>query len=136
MLGDNIAKVGWPTCGEIDILESIGPVAKTIYGTLHGPGYSGGQGIQGRYHSDKPISEDFHVYAIEWSPNEIKWFFDDHCYSTVTPAETKGHPWVFDQPFFIIMNLAVGGDWPGYPDATTTFPQRMLIDYVRVYNKA
>jgi len=136
MLGEDIDHRGWPACGEIDILESIGPVAKTVYGTLHGPGYSGGSGIQGRYNSEAPLSDDFHVYGIEWEPNVIRWYFDGKCYSTVTRERVGTHGWPFDQPFFIIMNLAVGGDWPGNPDATTTFPQRLVIDYVRVYEQS
>ena len=136
MLGADIGTAGWPGCGEIDILESIGPEAKIAYGTLHGPGYSGGNGIQGRYHSEASLADDYHVYGVEWRPGSIKWFVDGNCYSTVTPDQTHGHPWVFDQPFFIILNLAVGGYWPGYPDATTTFPQRMLVDYVRAYEKS
>ena len=135
MLGDDIGTAGWPGCGEIDILESVGPVAKTVYGTLHGPGYSGGSGIQGKYLSEKPLSDDFHIYAIEWEPGEIRWFFDDKCYSTIKRERVGEKGWPFDQPFYIIMNLAIGGYWPGNPDATTTFPQQMLIDYVRVYKQ-
>ena len=136
MLGDNINKVGWPKCGEIDILESIEVVAKTAHGTLHGPGYSGGEAISKQFESKTGLADAFHIYAIEWSPKEIKWFIDDHCYSTVTPETVKGHDWVFDQPFFMILNLAIGGNWPGYPDASTTFPQRLIIDYVKVYKES
>lgn len=135
LLGDDIGKVGWPACGEIDIMESIGD-ATTAYGTLHGPGYSGASGIQSKYvlTGQKPFQDDFHLFAIEWDPKTIRFFVDDVMYSSKTsrdlPPKTK---WVFDHPFFIILNLAVGGNWPGSPDANTVFPQMMRIDYVRVY---
>ncbi len=136
MLGENIDEVGWPVCGEIDILESIEVVAKTAFGTLHGPGYSGDSAITRKFESKIALADDFHIYAIEWSQNEIRWFIDEHCYSTVTPETVKGQDWVFDQPFFMILNLAVGGNWPGNPDSTTTFPQRLIIDYVKVYKES
>ncbi|HWD38971.1 MAG TPA: glycoside hydrolase family 16 protein [Fimbriimonas sp.] len=135
MLGANAGGVGWPECGEIDILESVGPVAKTAYGTLHGPGYSGGDSIGGKIETPKSLADDFHVYAVEWAPDQIRWFLDDKCYNTLTPKDIRGNKWVFDHPFFLIMNLAVGGGWPGNPDATTVFPQRMVVDYVRVYKQ-
>jgi beta-glucanase (GH16 family) len=135
LLGESISHGGWPNCGEIDILESVGAAPMTVYGTLHGPGYSGGSGIQGHFAVDKPLSDDFHTYAIEWEPNEIRWYFDGKCYSTVTRDRVANHDWPFDKPFFIILNLAVGGYWPGNPDNTTTFPQRLIVDYVRVYTQ-
>ena len=80
------------------------------------------------------LKNDFHVYAIEWQENEIRWFFDDQEYFKLTPADVPD-AWIFDHEFFIIMNLAVGGRWPGYPDDTTVFPQQMFVDYVRVYQR-
>jgi beta-glucanase (GH16 family) len=139
MLGTNLATVGWPKCGEIDILENIGREPTIVHGTVHGPGYSGGGGIGGPYSlpGKAPFANDFHVYAVEWTTNQIKWFVDGNQFFSVTPANLpKGSPWVFTQPQFILLNLAVGGQWPGYPDATTTFPQRMTVDYVRVYAPA
>ncbi len=136
MLGDNIDIAGWPSCGEIDIIESVGPVVKTVFGTLHGPGYSGADGIQGKLEVQKSLADDFHVYAVEWEPGEIRWYFDDKCYQTITKDKVPGKGWPYDQPFFIILNLAVGGYWPGNPDATTVFPQRLVIDYVRVMKRA
>jgi beta-glucanase (GH16 family) len=125
---------GWPATGEIDIMENIGRLPNTVHGTIHGPGYSGSAGPTAQYTAPSPLSDDFHTYAIEWQPNRISWFFDGIQYSTKTPADIGGNRWVFDHPFYLLMNLAVGGLWPGYPDASTVFPQRFLIDYVRVYS--
>ena len=139
MLGVNIDSVGWPTCGEIDIMENIGKTSDqgTDHGTIHGPGYSGGNGIGGTYTlpGGAKLSDDFHIYAIEWTTNQIKWFLDTNQFFTATPASLPGGTtWVFTAPQFIILNLAVGGKWPGNPDGTTVFPQQMLVDYVHVYN--
>ena len=136
MLGTNITSVPWPSCGEIDILENIGREPTTVHGTIHGPGYSGGNAIGGPYSlpGNPAFADDFHVYAVEWSTNMIKWFVDGTQYFTVTPASLpNGSAWVFTAPQFIILNLAVGGNWPGYPDGTTVFPQRLIVDHVRVY---
>lgn len=136
MLGTDIKTVGWPKCGEIDIMENIGREPSTVHGTVHGPGYSGGNGIGGgtTLSGGQKLADDFHLYAIEWETNRIRWYLDSQLYFTVTPtnlpADTK---WVFDHPHFILLNLAVGGNWPGKPDATTVFPQKLLVDYVRVY---
>lgn len=139
MLGTNITSVGWPSCGEIDILENIGREPTIIHGTVHGPGYSGGNGIGGPYSlpGNPAFADDFHVYAVEWSTNQIKWFLDGVQYFTITPASLPGGAaWVFTAPQFMILNVAVGGNWPGYPDGTTVFPQRMTVDYVRVYTSS
>jgi beta-glucanase (GH16 family) len=135
MLGSNFDAVGWPNCGEIDIMENIGREPRTVHGTIHGPGYSGGGGIGGSYlfPSGVNVADDYRVFAIEWETNRISWFVDSNLYLTLTPANLGGRAWVFNQPFFIILNVAVGGNWPGNPDATTVFPQQMLVDYVRVY---
>jgi beta-glucanase (GH16 family) len=139
MLGANIDSARWPTCGEIDIMENIGREPGVVHGTLHGPGYSGGAGIGGPFSlpGGGAFADDFHVYAVEWTPDRIAWFVDDRQYFTVTPPTLPaGAKWVFDRPQFILLNVAVGGNWPGYPDATTVLPQRMLVDYVRVYAPA
>lgn len=135
-LGNNIDTVSWPQSGELDIMEHIGSEPSTVYGTVHGPGYSGANGIGGNYTlpAGQQLKDDFHIFAVEWEPAEIRWYIDNTLYATVTPDDVPGE-WVFDHPFFIIMNIAVGGYWPGYPDATTTFPQVMMVDYVRVYQK-
>src|SRR5258708_1870750 len=139
MLGDNIGTVGWPTCGEIDIMENIGKEPSIVHGTFHGPGYSGAQGISAAYAlaNGQKFSDDFHTFAVEWEPNVMRFYVDGLLYKTRTPADLPpGKTWVFDHPFFIILNLAVGGFWPGNPDATTVFPQTMQVDYVRVYQRA
>lgn len=135
MLGEDLYRKGWPGAGEIDILEFIGREPNRIYATVHAPGYSGGDGVGGSmFVPGDSLRNDFHVYAIEWEENQIRWYFDDQEYFRLTPADVPDE-WIFDHPFFIILNLAVGGRWPGYPDETTTFPQFLYIDYVRVYEK-
>ena len=131
MLGQDIGSVGWPNSGEIDIMENVGKEPNTVYGTVHGPGYSGGGGITGSRNIGRPLADDFHQYAIEWSPNLIRWFLDGSEYHRVTPANVTG-TWVFNKPEFLLLNVAVGGNWPGYPDGSTQFPQQMLVDWVRV----
>ncbi len=136
LLGTNITAVSWPTCGEIDIMENIGKEPTLIHGTVHGPGYSGGGGIGAPYSlpGNAAFADDFHIYAIEWTTNQIKWFVDGLQYFSVTPASLpSGATWVYTQPQFLLLNLAVGGTWPGNPDGTTVFPQRLTVDYVRVY---
>ena len=135
MLGAQFPTVGWPACGEIDIMEHIGREPKTVHGTVHGPGFNRGDGIGASYHVDEgSMADEFHIFAIEWLPGHIQWFVDGNLFHTVsiTSLPPEGR-WVFDQPFFLLLNVAVGGDWPGIPDSTTQFPQQMLVDYVRVY---
>jgi beta-glucanase (GH16 family) len=138
MMGDDIAKKDWPTCGEIDIMENIGKEPSVVHGTIHGPGYSGDKGIGASYglSNDQRFADDFHVYAVEWEKKAIRFYVDDHLYETRTPVELpKATKWVYDHPFFILLNVAVGGGWPGNPDSTSVFPQAMLVDYVRVYKR-
>ena len=138
MLGSNVDQVGWPLCGEIDIMENIGREPSTVHGTIHGPGYSGGNSIGSPYTlpNGQRFSDDFHVYKVEWEPTAIRWYVDGNLYQTRTPSSLPaGTNWVYDHPFFLILNVAVGGGWPGNPDQTTVFPQTMLIDYVRVYKQ-
>lgn len=136
MLGEGIKTVGWPACGEIDILEVIGANPNQVHGTMHGPGYSAAKGPTATFTLPSgTLDLDYHVYAIDWSPNKITWSFDGEVYHTQTPETLPpGTKWVFnDTPFFLLVNLAVGGNWPGNPDATTSFPQVFSIDYIRVY---
>jgi beta-glucanase (GH16 family) len=139
MLGTNIDTTPWPACGEIDIMENIGREPRTIHGTVHGPGYSGDYGIGGpvTLPVGTAIADDFHVFAVECEAASIRWFMDGQQYFSVTPARLpRNARWVFNQPKFILLNLAMGGKWPGNPDATSAFPQRMIVDYVRVYEKS
>jgi beta-glucanase (GH16 family) len=138
MLGDDIGTVSWPGCGEIDIMENIGREPTLVHGTLHGPGYSGGQGIGAAYPnpSGRPFADDFHVYAVEWEPQAIRWSVDGVVYQTRTPADLRGARWVFDHGFFLLINVAVGGNWPGAPDGTTRLPQELHVDWVRVHARA
>jgi beta-glucanase (GH16 family) len=137
MLGDNIGTVDWPACGEIDIMENLGHRPGTIHGSLHGPGYSGSRPLHESYSlpDGHAFSDGYHVFAVNWSPDLIEWSVDHHVYYTCTPAQLPGNArWVFNgRPFFLLLNLAVGGGWPGNPDATTVFPQTLYIDYVRVF---
>jgi beta-glucanase (GH16 family) len=138
MLGNDIDSVSWPQCGEIDIMENIGSEPGTVHGSMHGPGYSGGSDLTASYAlpGGAKLGDDFHVYAVEWEAGSVSFYIDDTLYETQTPADIPaGTTWVFDQPFFLLLNVAVGGSWPGDPDATTVFPQTMLVDYVRVYTK-
>jgi len=138
MLGNDIEKPGWPACGEIDIMENIGKEPALVHGTIHGPGYSGANGIGAAYAlpDDQRFADDFHVFAVEWEPNAIRFYVDDHLYATRIPTDLpQGTKWVYDHPFFLLLNVAVGGGWPGNPDPTTVFPQTMLVDYVRVYKR-
>jgi beta-glucanase (GH16 family) len=138
MLGNDIPKVGWPMCGEIDIMENIGKEPSIVHGTIHGPGYSGDAGIGASYSlpTGDRFADAYHVYAIEWEPKAIRWYIDGVLSKTVTPSNLPtGTAWVFNHPFFLLLNVAVGGNWPGSPDASTVFPQVMLVDYVRVYQR-
>jgi beta-glucanase (GH16 family) len=139
LLGNDISSVSWPQCGEVDIMENIGSTPSTNYGSLHGPGYSGGQDLTGSYTlpGGATLPAGFHLFALEWDASSINFYVDGVNYETRTPADVPaGDQWVYDHPFFVILNVAVGGYWPGDPDSTTQFPQTMQVDYVRVYTKA
>jgi len=145
MLGENFGTAGWPSCGELDIMENFGAGknnASVNNGTAHGPGYSGGSGIGKAYTLPlgQKVADDYHVYAIEWSQDSVVWMVDGVQFHKITPASLPaGRQWVFNAPFFILLNLAIGGPttFLGTPDKTAPFPpQDMLIDYVRVYQPA
>lgn len=134
MLGNNLGQVGWPASGEIDIMEHVGYEPTTTHGALHGPGYSGNTPLTGAHNLGQYVDVNYHVYAVEWDANGIRWFRDNIQFYSVTRAQVQAYgQWVFDQPFFLLLNVAVGGNWPGSPDAGSIFPQRMYVDYVRVY---
>ncbi|HEV2425817.1 MAG TPA: glycoside hydrolase family 16 protein [Terriglobia bacterium] len=141
MLGADIDKVHWPGCGEIDVMENIGKEPSTVHGSLHGPGPRGAGTDDMTAGFTLPhgqrFSDGFHVFGIEWQPGEIDFYVDNTRYFTAAPrGMPHGTGWVFDHPFFLLLNLAVGGSWPGNPDSSTQFPQQMLVDYVRVYAPA
>jgi beta-glucanase (GH16 family) len=136
LLGADLDSVGWPGSGEIDVMENVGREPAVVHGTVHGPGYSGSDGITAAdtLRGGAAYADAFHVFAIEWQPEEIRWYVDGRQYHRVTPADLpRGAAWAFNHPFFVILNLAVGGAWPGDPDSTTTFPQQLVVDYVRAY---
>jgi beta-glucanase (GH16 family) len=139
MLGNNIPSVGWPACGEIDIMENIGKEPGTVHGSLHGPSTTGATSDTSDPFSlpaEQKFADDFHLYAVEWEQGVVRFYVDTNLYATVKQSQwPAGGTWVFDHPFFLLLNVAVGGDWPGSPDNTTQFPQQMLVDYVRVYTK-
>jgi beta-glucanase (GH16 family) len=132
MLGNNINTVSWPSCGEIDIMENIGKEPSIIHGSLHGPGYDVGAAFT--LPNGQRFSDDFHIFDVEWEPGTIRFYVDGQLYETQS-SSSAGSGWVFDHPFFTLLNVAVGGNWPGSPDDTTVFPQTMLVDYVRVYQR-
>jgi beta-glucanase (GH16 family) len=133
MLGANSDTVIWPQCGEIDIMEYLGNSPTKIFGTVHGPGYSAGESVSKNFFlSNSRFDTDFHIFGIEWDENRVNFYVDDFLYHSVTPEDVPGE-WVFNQSFYMILNVAVGGNLPGAPNGETPFPQEMLVDYIRVY---
>lgn len=133
LLGNDCEQNTWPLCGEIDIMEYRGQHPTLIEGSVHGPGYSAGNAISKSYTLENGrFDTDFHVFGIEWGPDFINFYVDDALYNQITPNDVPGQ-WVFDHPFYIIMNVAVGGNYVGSPNSETQFPQTMLVDYIRVY---
>jgi beta-glucanase (GH16 family) len=134
LLGDNMPEVGWPAAGEIDVMENIGKEPRSVHASVHGPGYSGAEAPTGVTHTRADLAAGFHTFRVDWAPRLIVWYLDGVEYFRVTPANLSSDDrWVFDRPFYLLLNLAVGGNWPGNPDATTRFPQSLLVDYVRVW---
>ncbi|MCH2081108.1 MAG: family 16 glycosylhydrolase [Saprospiraceae bacterium] len=137
MLGTNISDIGWPACGEIDIMELVGHEPGKIHGTAHwgaqGQGYSNNAGNAYQLQSGK-FSDEYHVFSIIWEPDQMTWMVDDNVYFVLGNADIQ-ESYPFNEEFFFIFNIAVGGNWPGYPDASTQFPQRMIVDYIRVFEK-
>jgi len=139
MMGSDVDAVNWPQCGEIDIMENIGAEPGKVHGTLHGPLYSGANPLTGAYslQHQQHFADSFHRFSVEWDPDVIRFYVDDVLFETQNSDNIPSFKhWAFNHPFYLLLNLAVGGDWPGSPDATTQFPATMLVDYVRVYQRA
>jgi beta-glucanase (GH16 family) len=135
LLGSDVETVGWPECGEIDIMEYRGQQTNLIHGTVHGPGYSGGNSVTKSFGFEQDrFDVDFHLFAVEWGADYIRFYVDEALYQEIKPGDLSGQ-WVFDHSFFIILNIAVGGNYVGFPTSETPFPQTMLVDYVRVYKE-
>lgn len=135
MLGQNINEVGWPQCGEIDIMEQKGQTPFISYGSLHGPGYSAGNALTGSYRLEtERFDQDFYVYAVEWGHDYVDFFLNDILYHSISSTQVPGE-WVYNQDFFILLNVAVGGSFVGAPNDNTPFPASMYVDYVRVYKE-
>lgn len=132
-LGTDIAENPWPQSGEIDFMEFVGRLPKEIFGTIHGPGYSGGQSFGNTYTFDEEVSDRFHTFAVDWTPERIVWRVDGVAYHEAVPEDVAPSEWVFEHPFFLLLNTAVGGNFGGAVGADTTFPREMRIDYVRVH---
>ena len=132
-LGNDFRDVGWPQTGEIDIMEFVGRLPNEIFGTIHGPGYSGGQSFGGIYDFGTPVYDDWHTFEVEWTPERIDWYVDGIQYHTASPEDIAPNEWVFDHPFTLLTNVAVGGNFGGQLGDDLEFPQSLLVDYIRVY---
>lgn len=135
-LGTDITYNPWPAAGEIDIMEYVSRLPEEIFGTIHGPGYNGGGSFSGIYDFGERVDLEYHTYAVEWQPELITWYVDGIQYHQATPADVAPNPWVFEKPFFLLLNFAIGGNFGGPVDPANTYPQEYLIDYVRVYQGA
>mgnify|MGYP001814961416 CR=1 FL=1 len=142
MLGANFGRdtenpddSNWPNVGEIDIMEYVGREPDLVVGTVHGPGYAGAGGLTRWFRQEFDIADEFHTYAIEWDFDGIRWFFNDELYYDLPRDGVGNREWVFDQPFFIILNLAIGGTLGGTIDFGLEFPVQLYVDYVRVYQQ-
>jgi beta-glucanase (GH16 family) len=131
-LGTDITRNPWPGAGEIDVMEYVSRLPNEIFGTIHGPGYSGGGSFSDIYDFGERVDEEYHTFAVEWQPDLIKWFVDGIQYHEADPADVPG-PWAFDKPFFLLLNFAIGGNFGGATDPANVYPQEYALDYVRVY---
>jgi beta-glucanase (GH16 family) len=132
-LGTDIDRVAWPQTGEVDFMEFVGRLPNEIFGTIHGPGYSGGASFGNVYDFGEPVFNDYHTFAVEWQPDLIKWYVDGILYHTATPADVAPNEWVFNDPVFLLLNVAVGGNFGGTVGDDLVPPQSLLVDYVRVF---
>jgi beta-glucanase (GH16 family) len=132
-LGTDITYNPWPGAGEIDIMEYVSREPNEIFGTIHGPGYAGGESFGGIYTFDERVDSEFHTFTVEWEPNSIVWYVDGIEYHRADPGDVEPNEWVFEKPFFLLLNFAIGGNFGGTIDPDNTYPQEYLVDYVRVY---
>jgi beta-glucanase (GH16 family) len=131
MLGTDIDEVGWPACGEIDVMEVVGSEPRAVHATVHCPGHAGvGRGLGATHTLDLDLAADFHVYGVDWTPERITWHLDGAAYRTLARADVP--TWAFDGEMFLLVNLAIGGRWPGNALDDATLPATMLVDWVRV----
>ena len=142
MLGDDFSRdesapqsSNWPDVGEIDIMEHVGREPDLVMGTLHGPGYAGAGGLTRWNRQDYEIADDFHTFAIDWDETGIRWLYDGEEYYALSPDSLGGREWVFDKPFFMILNLALGGSLGGNVALDLELPVYLLVDHVRVYQR-
>ena len=136
MLGANIDEVGWPACGEIDIMELVGHKPTSVIGTAHwGAPNNPSTFNSGHFSNGKDFSEEFHVFTLVWEVNELRWYVDETHFHTINRDIVGNAEYRFNQEIFLIFNVAIGGNLPGSPDETTVFPQTMEIDYVRVFQE-
>ena len=132
MLGDNFTTAGWPACGEIDIMEMLGHQPNKVYSTIHYKSGTGSRNIEKNLVNTASLADEFHVYSLVWETDKIKTMLDDKVIGEFSAAEVSGN-YPFNEKFFFLFNVAVGGNWPGSPNATTYFPQFMMVDYIRVF---
>lgn len=134
MLGANYPQLGHPACGEVDVRENLGSEPGRVWGTVHGPGYAGA-GLTGKAElpAGQRYADDVHTFAVDWTPEGFAFAVDVVVYHRVPKSAAGTNEWVFDRPFFLTLNLAVGGSWPGAPDASTPFPSTLLVDHVALY---
>lgn len=137
MLGANFGTAGWPGCGETDIMELIGKNPGQVVGSMHWKQQDGSEGTYNNSYNlpSQDFSKQFHVFSLIWAQDSVQFLVDDHLYVNGSAQNVTSGTYPFNSPFFFIFNVAVGGDWPGPPDGTTVFPQRMFVDYVRVFQK-
>ena len=139
LLGADIDEVGWPECGEIDIMEFRGQEPELVHGTLHGPGYSGGEPISATFPlpDGQTFADDFHIFTVEWDPSRITFSVDFEVYQATNSADVSARgDWVYNHEFFVLLNLAVGGGYVGPVGPDTVFPATVLVDYVRIFERA
>ncbi|MFN5055247.1 MAG: family 16 glycosylhydrolase [Bacteroidota bacterium] len=132
MLGDNFPTAGWPACGEIDIMEVLGQQPSKIYSTIHFKSGNTSARVEKSLLTASSLADEFHVYSLVWEKDKIKTMVDDKTIAEFDPSQVSA-PYPFNEKFFFIMNIAVGGNWPGSPNAATYFPQFMMVDYIRVF---